>query len=423
MKINLPQSKYFKNVLTLLSSAVVVQLLSVLLMPVLTRVYSPEAFGFFNAFVSYSGTIALFLFFSMELAIVKSNSQKSLNRVLGLLVILGATSGSLIFISILLESKIYGLIGFDKLFDIKYFVFIGVVVAALNLVINSLITRLGIFSVYAKTQVIFVIVRFVITLILFYIGVQVQGLILGFIFASALNLTYLTYKVELFRHKPYFDLRSLRVTALRYKDLLLYNTPASLINTLIVNFPIFYIFANYSVAEAGLFGLAYRIILMPVSLMNKAIGQVLLKEFVTHKAETAYLVKLVVKNILLLALSSPIFIVIYFYGIDIFQIIFGSEWSRAGSLAALLSPYVFLSLVVSPLSFYFVAFDKNKLFSIINFSFLIILCVGSIVSNWHYLEEFVHFYTIVNSVYYVIVFFIILYGLMSNKNPGGECNA
>jgi hypothetical protein len=60
--------------------------------------------------------MALFLFFSVELAIVRPKSIGNLNRVLGLLIVVGGTVATLFFITILLESNFYDLIGFDKLF-------------------------------------------------------------------------------------------------------------------------------------------------------------------------------------------------------------------------------------------------------------------------------------------------------------------
>jgi O-antigen/teichoic acid export membrane protein len=406
--MQLHKGKYVRNIVTLLSSAVVAQILGLILTPVLTRTFSPEAFGIFNAFVSYSATMALFIFFSIELAIVRPKSIGNLNRIFGLLFVVGGGSTLGIFISFEFEFEFYHFIGFDKLFDIKYLAFLGIILTALNLVLNFLVTRLGIFSVYAKTQVVFVVIRFLITISLFYVGVEFYGLIYGFLFATACNAIYLGHKTKILSYRPVLSSASVRVTARKYKDLIMYNTPASLINALIVNFPVFYVFKTYGVEAAGFFGLAYRIILMPVSLVNKAVGQVLYKELVHRKRESRYLMRLVLKNVMLLSLSFPVFLILYLYGDIIFGTVFGIEWKEAGFMASLMSPYVFLSLVVSPLSYFFVAFDKNKHFSLINLTFLSVLVVGVYIGKWSQVHEFITFYTYVNVFYYLSVFFMII---------------
>ncbi len=414
--------EYLGNIGVLLSSAVVAQILALLLTPVLTRMYSPEAFGFFNAFVSYSGTMALFLFFSIEFAIVKSRSVGNVNRVLGLLLTVGGISAFVIFSSVTLELSFYKSLGFEKLFDIKFYVFVGALFAAINMVLNSLVTRLRIFKLYAATQIAFVVMRFVITFTLFYMGVEALGLILGFLLPTLLNLLYVGSKTNVMSCKPDFHFLSLMATAKKYRDLIFYNAPGNLINTLIVNFPIFYILKSYSIEEAGFFGLAYRMILMPVSLMNKAVGQVLYREFVDNKNEPSRVFMLVVKNATLLSLFFPVFLILYLYGDVIFTTVFGELWGKAGAMAALMSPFVFCSFVVSPLSLFFPAFDKNKHFSIVNAIFLAILFLGANFEGWDDINGFIEYYTWINLFYYLSIFLMMIF-LATSMNRRAICSS
>ncbi|MFT5296889.1 MAG: O-antigen/teichoic acid export membrane protein [Colwellia sp.] len=409
------KSRYFRNVLTLLGSAAAAQVLALLLTPILTRLYTPEAFGFFNAFVGYSGTMALFLFFSIELAIVRPKSTGNLNRVFGLLVAVGGTVATLIFITLLFESNFYYFIGFDKLFDIKYFVFVGILCAALNIVLTYLVTRLEIFGVYAKTQIAFVLGRFTITIALFYLGAINYGLVIGFILPTIINILYLAHKTKLICYKPNFNRFSLKITAIKYQDLILFNTPAAIVNSIIVNFPIFYILKTYGVEVAGLFGLAYRMILLPVSMVNKAVGQVLYKKFIDKRNDFVYLIKFIFKNVALLSMSLPVFTILYFFGEEIFVFIFGAKWQMSGELASTMSPYIFISFIVSPLSYYFVAFDKNKQFTIINIAFLSLLVLSVMLTNKAQVKEFIQLYTFINIFYYLTVFIVILNGVFRKR--------
>lgn len=413
-------SRYLQHVLTLLSSAVAAQLLALLLMPILTRLYSPEAFGIFNAFVSYSGTFALFLFVSVELAIVRPKSLGGVNRVLGLLGFIVAITASIIFFTILLELELYSYIGFDKLFQVKFFVIFGTIFAAMNIVLMHMITRIELFSVYAKTQVAFVLTRFIFTLGLFYLGFTNNGLLIGFLIPTIINILYLAHKVNISSYRPNLNWQSIKATSTKYKDLIIYNTPASVISSIIVNFPIFFILKNYGIEMAGLFGLAYRMVLLPISSVNKAVGQILYKKLIDKRNDARYILWFIVKNISLLSTALPFFLLLYIFGEDIFGFVFGEQWRRSGSIASLMSPYIFLNFVISPMTVYFVAFDKNKLFSVVNALFLCLLIIIVNFQDFLSINDFIITYTLANIFYNIVLLLFIIYGVFKERGQNKE---
>lgn len=405
------QSKYVRNILTLVSSALFAQILALLLTPILTRLFSPEEFGVFTAFLSYSGTLAAFIFLSLELAIVKSKSARELSSVSGLMLITFLVLFVLLCLTIYLESSIYTLIGFDKLFDIKGFVLIGIGFAATNLVLNQFITRDEKFSIYATSQVSFVVLRFFLSYLFFYIGYTKYGLVFGFILATLLIIIYLGYNVEIYKVKISLKRADIVVAFKKHMQLVLYNTPSNFINILIVNFPLFFLLKNFGLEAAGFFGLAYRMVMLPVTLVNKAIGQVVYKRFSTMSISDNSIFSFVVKNILFLSLSFPGFILVYFYGEEMFSFVFGSEWGKAGAYAALMSPFIFLSFVVSPLSYYFVAFNRTRSLMTISAFFLGLLVLASIISEFSVEHDFIHMYTLINIAYYIVVLAVVLFGI------------
>jgi len=47
--------------------------------------------------------------------------------------------------------------------------------------------------------------------------------------------------------------------------------------------------------------------------------------------------------------SAPIFIVIYFFAVDIFKFAFGENWELAGQAASIMAPWLFLNFLSSPM--------------------------------------------------------------------------
>ena len=64
------KSNFIANVLKLVSGSVTAQILSILLVPLITRIYSPDDFGIFQLFLSISGILIIFSTFSYQFAIM-----------------------------------------------------------------------------------------------------------------------------------------------------------------------------------------------------------------------------------------------------------------------------------------------------------------------------------------------------------------
>ena len=184
-----------------------------------------------------------------------------------------------------------------------------------------------------------------------------------------------------------------------------------IINILIINFPLFFILKNFGLEAAGLFGLAYRMVMLPVTLVNKAIGQVIYKRFSAMSILDKTMFAFIIKNILFLTLSFPGFALLYLFGEEIFSFIFGVEWRIAGEYAALMTPFIFLSFLISPLSYYFVAYDKSDLLMVISILFLGGLILASVLFEFIDESDFIKTYTLINVAYYMTVLAAVLFGI------------
>ena len=60
----------------------------------------------------------------------------------------------------------------------------------------------------------------------------------------------------------------------------------------------------------------------------------------------------IVKNFIVKAslIAAPMFLIIYFFSIDIFIFVFGENWRLAGEAASIMAPWLFFNFLSSPLS-------------------------------------------------------------------------
>lgn len=147
--------------------------------------------------------------------------------------------------------------------------------------------------------------------------------------------------------------------AMRYKNFPKYSTGEGFANTAGLQLPpILYAFL-FGTTAAGLYTLANRVLSMPLTLVGNAIGQV----FFSRAAEAHRKNQLgtMVENLsgALLYVGLPPTVLIATVGDISFSMVFGDEWKMAGQMAQLMSPWLLMVFVTSPMSTLFGIVEKQ----------------------------------------------------------------
>src|SRR5690606_6831233 len=70
--------------------------------------------------------------------------------------------------------------------------------------------------------------------------------------------------------------------------------------------------------------------------------------------------------LMLTGFGLPFFVVLYFFGKDLFEILFGGEWGRSGQIASIVSIYLFFNFLTNPIMSVFYTLRQEKLLFHIN---------------------------------------------------------
>jgi O-antigen/teichoic acid export membrane protein len=235
-------------------------------------------------------------------------------------------------------------------------------------------------------------------------GFGSSGLILGGVFGQGIATTVL---VRMILQKDRYRLKKinkLKIFALsrRYKKLPIFNLPNAFIdgfrllgiNILIATF--------YTTSILGQFSLAWKMIQMPMGLIGASLSQVFFQKVATtNKNNLSLLVRKFMFRAFLVAF--PIFFIIYIYARDIFTIVFGENWEVAGEVASILTPWLFLNFLTSPLANLFVVFNKQEV--VLGVSFLYMILPLMII--WIFNEY--GFLYVLSLITYVMSFILISY--------------
>ena len=139
----------------------------------------------------------------------------------------------------------------------------------------------------------------------------------------------------------------------------------------------FYLIFLFDKEILGLYDFSYRMLRLPIILLGVSISQVLFKKSVDLINDKKSIYPIVRKTILMLFLLSIVpFGILFLYGSDIFGFIFGENWREAGRFSEIMSPWLMMNFIVSPVSQIPTVLNKQKTFFILSFiSTLLLVCV------------------------------------------------
>jgi O-antigen/teichoic acid export membrane protein len=314
------------------------QILAFAAAPLLTRLYTPEAFGhfaFFGALVSILMPLGSMRY---EAALPLPTDEGHAHRLLALCLILVACSSLVVTLVISFASPVItqwtGLSGTTiALLPVAIFVL------GLHTVLTNWIVRSCAFVQLARVRFSTLAGMVACQLGLGQLHAGVTSLILGFIGGYVVGLILAAYTCSrpLLVATALVDFGGIRRVAAEYRFFPIFTSPAQVINAIGLQLPNLLLPYLYGAGVTGQYSLAQRVLGQPMTLVGQAVNQVYwgnAARLVTHAP--AQLWPLFVRlNACLLAFMIP-GLALTWIGAEIFTFIFGPAWGQAGSFAGVM---------------------------------------------------------------------------------------
>ena len=406
-----PKSEFSRNVLTLMTGTTIAQAIPIAISPILTRIYTPDDFGLFALYMSLSLILSTIATGRYELAILLPKKDTDAFNIVALSIVISFLLSFISFLIIFIfNSQIVKLLGSPEIANWLYFIPITILLTGIYQSFNFYLTRKKFYKQIATNRVIQNSITGSTNIGMGIIGFGSAGLILGGVlgqFVSTLILANIVWKKN---KKKIEQIKKIKIYALskRYIKLPKYNLPNALIdgfrlagiNILIAKF--------FTTSILGQFSLAWKMLQVPMALIGSSLSQVFFQKISSSKKSDLHLIvkKFIFKS---LFISVPIFLLIYIYSVDIFIIIFGEKWKLAGEAASVMTPWLFLNFLTSPLSTIFITINKQEVLLI--FSIVFMSLPLSLIYFFHYLN-FINMLEIISfsmSTLLLIFIFLVLY--------------
>lgn len=191
------------------------------------------------------------------------------------------------------------------------------------------------------------------------LGFLSNGLIIGLVVGQIVSTASLIGGARLFRRtegklSPWRILR-------RYRRFAVFSTPATILNTAAAQMSVVFIASWYGTSEAGLYGLAQRVVALPVVLVGAAASQVYLGELAQAARRDGYVDSSLFRraSLALLIPAALLVLVMVIAGPMLFQWVFGADWRQSGEFARALSIATAAQMVAAPLGGTLVVLEKQ----------------------------------------------------------------
>lgn len=349
-----------RNIATLVSGSMVAQLATMAAMPVLSRLYSPEAFGQYSIFVSVTLLAAVVATLRYELAIVLPRSLReaaALKRLTGRLLLVSSAVIVAVCAVILIWSSTWSpqWRGLILLMGPEVFL-----LGSISL-LTFWFTRTGTYGVLSRNRVALAVLVAAAQILISFAGLSgglslAIGLMIGQVFAVVL----LSFSDTSRRLLPAQTQRRRWSYLLRkYWRMPALTMPQTLVDSFRVN-GINFIIGHYSLSALGQYSQAWRLVNVPAALIGSAISQVYFPRLAsTPKRDLPRVVRSSVTQSLLLGFVP--FALVFFLSPIVVPWVLGEQWQDAGLYAQALVPWLYLNLAASPVSTLFVVLGKQHL--------------------------------------------------------------
>ena len=405
----LRQSGLIRSITLLVGGTAFAQALMVLVLPILTRLYSPQDFSVLAVYASLLGIISVAACLRLDIAIPMPESDGDAANVLALALGFCLLVSVVTALPVLLAPvAIARLLHQPGLRAYLWLLPIGVLLAGTYSALQYWATRKKIFGVIAKTRMTQAIGAAGTQLGMGWLGLAPSGLLVGQAISSGAGVVGLGRRVLTVDRAALDDvsLPNMRRLFREYDRFPKYSTFEALANTGGIQLPVILIAALAIGPEAGFLMLGMRVIQVPMNLIGNAISQVYLAHAPEeYRAGTlgkftagilGGLMKTGVGPLLFAALVAP----------QAFALIFGEKWQRAGVLVAWMTPWFVAQLMSSPVSMVMHVRNRQRGMMILTIAGLC-LRVGAIGAAAAFLPgRLSEMYAVSGAVFYLACFFI-----------------
>lgn len=405
------QNDISKDVLRLMTGTIGGRVILLMMMPFVTRLYSPQDFSLLAVYLAIISVIGVVVCMRFDVAIPIAPNNDDAAHLLVLSVLIAFVISILTLITVVLAPDwISTLLNQPTLKPWLWLIPVGTLFFGSYSALQFWATRAHRFSSIALTRISQAVVGVVTMLTMGWVGIAPLGLLLGNLLnggAGSLRLATEAFRKDrtVFQQVTF---HGLVITFRNYYRFPLYSAPGSIANLASIQIPII-IIAAYIDSEAGFLLLSQQMMAAPMTLLGSSISQVYVSRapdaLRTGKLASftlsilKRLIQIGVTPLVLAGILAPL----------LFPYIFGEKWIRSGEIVAWLVPWMVLQFLASPISMVMLVVDRQRMMLALTM-FGSFLRIGSVLAAIHFIPNFsVEVFAISGAIFYGVCLYVYIW--------------
>lgn len=318
--------------------------------PLITRIYSPEAFGLQGVFVSLISVLWPVAALRYPMALVVARDEAEARGLVRLSVCIAAAVSALTAVMLLgFRQPFAAALGADGLGWLIYFLPLALFFTALQDIANFSAARLKAFRLVGMVAVAQALIFNLARVLGGFFHPTAATLVLVISLSHGLHALLMQFGLARVRGaagtgkgiEASSPRSSLRTLAKRHREFPLYRVPADLVDAISQTSPVFVLTLLFSPAAAGLYALARSVVNLPLSVIGSVIGNVFYARLADMARDGRPLFPFVLKATLAqLALPGGATLLASFAFPPLFALVFGEPWRPAGAYAQWMALWV-----------------------------------------------------------------------------------
>lgn len=360
------QDGFSGNVARLMTGNITAQAISLLAIPVITRLFSPENYGIFSLYASLAIMFSVFSSLSYVSALLLPKDDDDACNIFGLCILVVFGMSLLVLTGIFFFNKnICHLLNAPQMELYLWLLPLSIFFDGIYLSFNYWSLRKKRFTQLSISRVLESLSDRTLALCAGFFGyvsafVLIISRLLG-VLLSILTLGFSVWREDRGSIKASLSKDRIFFHAKRYRKFPLISNWSILLNNVSRQIPIIMLAIFFTPKIVGLYALSTRVLAMPMSLLGDAIFRVFFQKIAEIKNQGGKLTDLsleLLHHLICLSIIPLIFLAII--GKEVFSLVFGSSWELAGTYTQILSFVFFMSFISRPFGAFFNVFEKQE---------------------------------------------------------------
>jgi O-antigen/teichoic acid export membrane protein len=404
--------RFRNNVIQIFSSGMLSQAIVVFGTLILTRFYNPADFGVLSVFSANFALLAGVFVLKYDLSIVAEHDDIRAFGIATLCIMLSAVFSGLLFLGLL--ASIF--MGWMSLGWYNLLLPLVTFLAAVCSSLQQCGARQLNYKRYSFSSITNAVLSLSVSLVLIWMfpGFR-EGLIIGmacgWVGSTLMFTTRSASAKALFLNFKGQSFDKLVSIALKNKYFPLYVLPISVLVIFATSGQFFILNHYFSPAEVGIFGIAFRFLVLPMSTIGAAVSESFRSEFAHLVRQKRPTKKLLIKTLMLLvSVGFVAFSVAFLLSPKIFPLLLGSGYSESGVLAQYLCLGMFAQFIAQPFMNILITGGRLGLALITQFFAttvpLVSLLVGAVQGSLHLALIYNSVATAITAILVVVISYI-----------------